>query len=100
MKIGADLNIACPICSNRLSYGIEETVMHLKVINPKTGELLKRTQKRRVMNNETRSFLFCEGDACDFLADDEDEALFGEYFHLFEQVKKSDVDAFSNSVKA
>lgn len=51
------------------------------------------------MNSDTRSFLFCENDNCEFYADDEDEELFGEHFHLFEKVNKNDVDAFAKNVK-
>lgn len=44
--IETDINICCPMCGSRLSYGLEELVMHVKVINPKNGELQKRTKKK------------------------------------------------------
>lgn len=90
--------VCCPKCQNKLFLGLEETVMHLRAINPSTGRLLKRTTKYRVSNGETRSFLFCMECDCDFIADDEDE-IYEKYIHLFKLINKHDQDVFANTVK-
>lgn len=90
--------ISCPKCQNKLFLGLEETVMHLRAINPSTGKLSKRTTKHRVSNSETRSFLFCKEYDCDFVADNEDE-IYEEYCHLFKLVSEHDIDVFANSMK-
>ncbi len=90
--------VCCPQCQSRMSLGLEETVLHLKVVNPNTGELLKRTKKRRIHNSDSRCFLICEGEDCDFLVDDEDP-MYEQYFYLFKLVNEKDVDSFANEVK-
>ncbi|MCU4320624.1 hypothetical protein KTH44_16020 [Acinetobacter bereziniae] len=90
-------SISCPICSSKLQFGLEEIVLHLKVIDPKTGSLLKRTHKRHLTNNDTRMYISCS--ECDFFADNEDEPLFGKYFHIFDLINDDDINKFSISVQ-
>lgn len=92
--------ICCPQCQSRLSLGLEETVMHRRIINPKTGQLLKRKVSYRIPNEDTRAFLFCENALCDFIADNEDTAIYGESLHLFDLVNEQDINEFSSSVKS
>lgn len=95
----ADPGIYCPLCNGKLSYGLEETIMHIKVIDPKTGALQKKTVKKRVMNSDDRSFLVCQNQDCDFIADDFDTGLFKKYFPIFGMIKKEDIAAFAKSLE-
>lgn len=49
-------------------------------------------------SSDTRCFLICEGEDCDFLVDDEDP-MYEQYFYLFKLVNEKDVDSFANKVK-
>lgn len=98
-SVETESTFLCPICQSKLYYAIEETVLHLKVINPATGELHKRTKKMRTMNCETRAFLYCVAESCEFMADNEDEDLHGEYFKIFDDINAKDINAFAKEVK-
>lgn len=90
--------IVCPHCKSRLNVGLVELILHTKVIDPNSGDLLKRTGKRQLMNNDTRIYLECSNVQCDFFADNEDEPLFEEYFYLFDLVNQNDLNQFAKIV--
>ena len=94
----SEILLCCPMCNSRIKYCLEEIVMHEKMIDLKTGKLLKKVGKRRVPNNSTRSFIMCVNQNCDFIIDSNEPEYDTEHHHLFELINKSDENEFSKSV--
>lgn len=93
-------NLVCPLCKGPLQYAVEEIVFHAKQIESTTGNLMKRTKKWRVMNNNSRSFILCTKDECDFIMNSSEPEDYTEHFYLFDLINKDDENSFASSVMA
>lgn len=90
--------LICPLCGSKIEYGVEETILHTRVVKSNDGRLNKTVRKRRVLNGDDREYLFCtnsKGVECDWVATSEET----KDKSLFQKLNSEETTSFYNGIK-
>jgi DNA-directed RNA polymerase subunit RPC12/RpoP len=89
-------SIVCPACGNRLFYALEVRVLQKRLVDPKTGALMKRISSN-VLPTEYEEHLLCESEQCLFVITKGNND-YHNYMHLFDKPNTSDLSVFKKAV--